>query len=99
MKITIQSPHFTADKKLLDFIDRKLNKLGQYYDRILEIGVILKLENTGQVKDKIAEVKMSVPGHLLLATAQNKTFEAAIDEVVDVAKRRLIKHKDRIRSF
>jgi len=99
MKMIIQSPQFTADKKLRDFVTRKMKKLGQFYDRIVELKVVLKLENSGQVKDKIVDLSMLVPGDLIHAKGTNKTFEAAVDEVIDVAKRQLIRHKERVKSF
>ncbi len=99
MNIKIESIHFDADQKLLDFINKKFGKLEQYYDRIMNINVTLKLENSGQVRDKVVEVKVDVPGELIVSKGINKSFEAAVDEVVDVAKRQLIRHKQKARSF
>lgn len=99
MNIKIESIHFDADQKLLDFINKKFGKLEQYYDRIMYIEVTLKLENSGQVRDKVVEVKVDVPGELIVCKGINKSFEAAVDEVVDVAKRQLIRHKEKARSF
>ena len=98
MQVHTQSVHFTADQKLLVFIEKKLDKLTQFFDRIVSADVILKLENTGQIKDKIVEVKVNLPGGVLYAKETSKTFEASIDAVVDVLRRQLIKHKERIRA-
>ena len=95
----IESIHFDADRKLLDFIERKMAKLDQIYERIIEAHIILKLENSGRIKNKIAEVKLAVPGDVLMAKATNRTFEAAMDEVLNVLKRQLIRHKERARSY
>nr|MBA3664970.1 HPF/RaiA family ribosome-associated protein [Bacteroidota bacterium] len=35
MTINIQSVHFNADSKLLDFVNEKVNKLTTYYDGII----------------------------------------------------------------
>lgn len=99
MTTRIESIHFTADQKLIDYIQKKLDKLDQYHDRIIDAHVILKLENTGQVKDKIVEVKLDIPGDLIVATESSKTFEAAVDQVSNILKRLLIKHKERVRSY
>ncbi len=56
------------------------------------------MENSGQVKDKIAEVILSVPGEVIIAKESDKTFEAAIDKLVDVLKRQIVKYKDRMRE-
>ncbi len=99
MHITVQSPQFNADKKLLDYLNRKLSKLGNFYDRILEIQVFLKLENSGRVKDKVVELKLMVPGDILVAKSSSRTFEAAIDNANDVMKRRIKRYKERLKAF
>jgi putative sigma-54 modulation protein len=96
MEITVQSVHFDADVKLQEFIDKKLRKLETFFDHIVSVDVILKLENSGQVKDKIAEIKLNVPGATMLAKESCKTFEEAIDESADALRRQLQKHKDKM---
>jgi len=98
MKVYTEAVHFTADEKLIEFIEKKLGKLDTFFDRIIEARVNLKLENSGQVKDKIAEVRISVPGDILVAKYTDKTFEAAIDKITDVLKRQLVKYKERMRE-
>ncbi|MDH3246381.1 MAG: ribosome-associated translation inhibitor RaiA [Saprospiraceae bacterium] len=99
MNIRMESVHFTADQKLQDYIDKKLNKLDSFYNRIIDAHVILKLENTGQIRDKIVEVKLRIPKDLIVAKVSKKTFEAAVDESVKLLRRQLIRHKERQRSF
>jgi putative sigma-54 modulation protein len=98
MKVYTEANHFAVDQKLLEFIERKLSKLDTFFDRIIDARVQLKLENSGQVKDKIAEVRIAVPGDVLVAKGTEKTFEAAIDKITDVLKRQLIRYKERIRE-
>ena len=98
MNLNTQAVHFTADQKLLDYIDSKLGKLNTYYDRILETKVFLKLENSGQVRDKIVEVKLALPGNTMVVTESNKTFEAAVDKAYSTLKRQLIRFKERQRD-
>ena len=98
MKVQTQAVHFSADAKLLDFIERKLSKLDQFFDRIVSAKVVLKLENSGQVKDKIAEIRLEIPGSVLFVKETNKSFEACIDNAIDALKRQLIKYKERIRT-
>jgi len=99
MTSRIEAIHFTADQKLIDFIEKKLDKLNQYHDKIIDAHVTLRLENTGQVRDKVVEVKLDVPGELIVAKEVQKTFEAGVDVLVDVLKRKLIKNKERVRSY
>jgi len=82
MRVQTQSVHFVADRKLLQFIDKKVNKLETFYDRIIDADVTLRLENTGKVKDKIAEIKLQVPGDTLIVRETSKTFEGSVDSAV-----------------
>lgn len=98
MKIQVEAVKFKASDDLLDFIDKKLSKLERFYDRIIEARVTLRLENSGQIKDKIAEVSLFVPGDTLFVKEENKTFEAAIESSVDVLKRQLDKYKEKLKA-
>lgn len=94
MQVQTQSIHFDADVKLLDFIQKRLDKLTTFYDRIIDADVILKLENSGQVKDKVAEIKLNVPGQTLHASDTSKGFEESVDNAVESLRRQLVKHKE-----
>jgi putative sigma-54 modulation protein len=98
MRVQTETVQFKADKKLLDFIDNKMSKLDQFFDRIIDAQVYLKLENSGQVKDKIAEIKLNVPGDTLIAKESSKAFESSIDAAIDVLKRQLDKYKEKMRE-
>lgn len=97
MKVHTQSVHFSADAKLITFAEKKLNKLDQFFDHIVSANVTLKLENSGQIKDKVAEIRINIPGALLYAKETNKTFEASIDKAISSLKRQVVKHKERSR--
>lgn len=98
MRIETQSIHFDADVKLVDFINQKVGKLETYYDRIISADVMLKLENSGQVRDKVAEIVIKVPGDVLVAKETDKSFEASIDSAVEALRRQIIKYKERMRA-
>ena len=88
---------FKADQKLLDFIDEKINKLTRFHDQILDAKVVLKLENkSSKVKDKVVEVHITVPGDIVIATAEDKTFEAAVANATDTMERNLKKQKAKL---
>ena len=98
MKISMTSVHFDADQKLITYIEKKAAKLDQFFDRIIDAQVFLKLENSGQVRDKIVEIKLQVPGDTLIATEVSKTFEASTDAAIDNMKRQLNRHKERLQE-
>lgn len=99
MKLNIQSVHFVADQKLLDFIQKKLDKLDTFSDRIVDGEVFLRLDKgDGKHENKIVEVKVNVPGMALFAKERNTTFEAATDEALESLKAQIKKYKDKLVS-
>ncbi len=97
MNIQIHSVKFDADKKLLEFVTGKINKLKQYSDDIVSAEVYLRLDNDQEKENKLAEVKLEYPGGPLFAKKQSKTFEESTDLVIDALKKQITKQKDRKR--
>lgn len=95
MKITVQSIRFNADKKLLDFIQKKVDKLDTFYDHIISGEVYLKLENVEDEANKITEIKLMLPGNQIFAKEQCKTFEEATDLAVESLRKQIEKHKQK----
>ncbi len=95
MEIRKQAVNFDADNKLMEFIDKKLAKLETFYDNIVSTDVFLKLEKTGQVQDKVAEIKIKVPGSTLVAKETSKSFEESVDLGASSLRRQLIKYKSK----
>jgi putative sigma-54 modulation protein len=95
MKITVQSIRFTADKKLLNFIQKKADKLDTFYDHIISGEVYLKLENVEDEANKITEIKLMLPGTQLFAKEQCKSFEEATDLAVECLRKQINKHKQK----
>ena len=98
MNIKTQSIHFNADQKLLDFIQERVGKLTQYYDDVLDVEVFLKLDNSNDHENKIAELKIKTPGKTLFAKEQGKSFEKAVDDSIEALRRQLKKRKEKIRG-
>ncbi|MBL0047971.1 MAG: ribosome-associated translation inhibitor RaiA [Bacteroidetes bacterium] len=99
MKVKIQSIHFDADKKLLDFITEKMDKLLHFYDHIIQSEVFLKIDKSDDSSNKIAEIRIHIPGQELFAKKQCKTFEEAVDTAIDALSKQVIKHKEKIKSI
>ena len=93
MDIQVHSVHFTADKKLLNFVNDKVNKLELFFDNIIAGEVFLRLDKSQEKENKIAEVKLLLPGKELFAKKQCKSFEEAADLAVEALRRQVRKHK------
>ena len=99
MNLHIQSVNFTADRKLVNFIQERLDKLEHYHDRIINGEVFLKVDNTSSKQNKIAEVKLHIPGHEFVVKKQCKSFEEAADLTAEVLRRQLTKYKEKVRAI
>ncbi|HEY6162537.1 MAG TPA: ribosome-associated translation inhibitor RaiA, partial [Bacteroidia bacterium] len=93
MNVNIQSVHFDADRKLIDFINDKIGKLNHFHDSIIDTNVILKLDRSSSTDNKVAEIKLHIAGNDLFAKRQCTTFEEAADTAVEALKRQLKKQK------
>lgn len=99
MEVKIQSIHFDADRKLIDFINEKVNKLGHYYDGVMGGEVFLRLEKSKDTQNKIAEIKLQTRKGELFAKRQCKTFEEAVIGSTDALRMQVKKHKERIKNI
>ncbi|KAA3436154.1 MULTISPECIES: ribosome hibernation-promoting factor, HPF/YfiA family [Rufibacter] len=96
MKLQIRSVHFTADQSLLDFLQRKLDKLDTFFDRIVSGEVALRVQKPESHDNKLVEVKIFVPGATLYCSEEAGTFETATDKAVEDLKKQLIRYKDKL---
>jgi putative sigma-54 modulation protein len=97
MKLQVHSIHFDADYKLIDFIQRKVDKLETFYDRLVDGEVFLRLNNEG-TENKTVEIKLNVPGTQLFAVEKAKSFEAAADQATEALRTQLKKFKTRVKN-
>jgi putative sigma-54 modulation protein len=95
MTVKIQSVHFDADQKLLNFVEEKVDKLTQFYDGIINSDVTLRLDKSSDTENKIAEIKVHIAGNDLFAKKQCKSFEEAIDTSLDALRIQVKKHKEK----
>jgi putative sigma-54 modulation protein len=99
MDVKVQSVHFKADQKLIDFCEKRINKLELFFEGIIGSEVILKLEKGEDQENKVAEIKLSVPSNeYLFAKKQAKSFEEAVDLAVDALRKQLDKYKMKVKS-
>ncbi len=98
MNIQIHSVRFDADKKLIDFVHQKLDKLNQYGEDIVNAEVYLRLDKDQERENKISEIKLELPGGPLFARKQSRSFEEATDEAMDALKKQITKHKQKKRG-
>jgi putative sigma-54 modulation protein len=98
MNIQIHSVRFDADKKLIDFVHQKLEKLNQFDEDIINAEVFLRLDKDIERENKISEIRLEYPGGPLFARKQSKSFEESMDEAVDAIRKQIVKYKEKKRG-
>ncbi len=97
MNVKIQSMKFDADKKLVDFIQGKMDKMDRFVENALNAVVTLRIDKDDEQGNKVAGVKIEVAGGELLAERRCKTFEEAVDLCLDAIKKQIDKYKEKRR--
>jgi putative sigma-54 modulation protein len=89
--------HFDADRKLVEHVESKIQKLQQFHDRIIKVDVFLKLDNVvHNIKDKIAEIRVHVPKADFFVKSSSKSFEASFDEAFDSLVNQIKRKKEKL---
>ena len=99
MNVVIHPVHFDASTQLVEFINKKLSKLETFFDRIVEAEVFLKMESKQNIKDKIVEIKVHVPGKTLFVAKTSKTFEESPDLAMQTLAGQLKKQKQKVKEY
>ena len=98
MKVNVQSVNFHADQKLVNFIQKKLDKLENYFDNIIYADVYLKVEKASDKENKISEILLSIPGDEVICKKRGRKFEIGVDECVSSLQRQLQKRKKKFNA-
>ncbi|MBQ5594835.1 MAG: ribosome-associated translation inhibitor RaiA [Alistipes sp.] len=94
MNVQIQSVKFDAGQPLLDFIQKKMDRLDRFVDdRAGDVEVTLRLDPDSEKGNKVVVVSLHVPGGDIRVEERAFTFEEAIDNSMDIIKRQLEKAK------
>ena len=98
MKVNVHAVNFTVDVKLVGFVQERMDRLEKYYDKVVSSDVFLKVEKTSEKENKIAEIKIHVPGDEFIVKKQCKTFEEAVEQSAESIERFLIKRKEKVNT-
>ena len=94
MKTTFTARHFDSTPDLHNYAEDAVQKLDQFYDRIITCDIILQ-PVADDDNPQQAELNVKVPQKLLNATERATSYEQAINMVVDNITRQLKKYKDK----
>ena len=72
MKVSIQSVNFNADKKLVNYVEKKSKGLEKFYDKIIGVEVFLKVQKINPGVLIMLLVHQKVGGILMLLKKTEK---------------------------
>lgn len=93
MEIRVQSLKFDADQKLLDYVEKKVSRIGRFDEGITSIEVALSLLE--KPDNKSVKIQAHVPGGHLVIERTARTFEEAVTDAVDLMKEKLVRNKEK----
>ncbi len=97
MIVNIQTVHFDADTRLVSYVEKKLEKLNQFHDRIIKAEVYLKLDNVvHNIKDKVAEIRVQIPRYEFFVKQSSKSFEESFDSALDAVISQMKRKKEKL---
>ena len=97
MNVQIQTVHFEADQKLIDHIEKKVEKFKTFHDRIIDVEVSLILEHVNEkLNDKVVHIKVNIPKTSLFAKNESKLFEESFEQAFESIITQIKKHKDKL---
>ena len=92
MEVKIQAIHFDIADRLVEFINKKAQRLTRRYDAITDIDVTLKVVNPETAMNKEAVIRAVAPQlEDIVATKTADTFEEAVDVALEAIERQLEK--------
>ncbi len=92
MEVKIQAIHFDIADRLVEFINKKAQRLTRRYDAITDIDVTLKVVKPETAMNKEAVIRAVAPQiEDIVATKTADTFEEAVDLALEAIERQLEK--------
>lgn len=97
MNISFTSRHFDASDNLKEFSKGSVEKLEQFYDRIVSCDIILEPTSDPKYPQK-AEIILKVPRKVIAVNEKADSYEKAMAVAVDVATRQLKRYKQKLQE-
>jgi len=99
MNLTISGHHLEVTPALRNYVTTKLDRIKRHFDQVVDVKVLLTVENqTEKELRQKAECNIHVKGTDIFAECSHEDLYAAVDELVDILDRQVIRHKDRLQN-
>ncbi len=94
MQINITGRHFEVTEPIREHLNKKLEKLDRYFNRIIEARVILSIE---KLRHK-AEISLLAKKVKFFAKEESGDMYTSIDRLLNKMEARLRKHKSKLKE-
>lgn len=95
MQINIIAKHVDIPTEVREHIGERVEKLSRFYDRILEVEVILGHESEQFTAEMIVHVERK---HTFVASDSGPDTYALVDIITEKISRQLVKHKEKLKN-
>lgn len=96
MDVRIQAIHFEVSDRLVDFINKKADRLARRFPSIANVDVNLKVVKPETAMNKEVVLRVSTPQSAeVVATKLADSFEEAYDLALEAVERQLEKNKEK----
>ena len=96
MEANIKALHFDATDRLVNFINKKIDKISRRFEAVNGVEVTLKVVKPETAMNKEASIKLTLPNSAdLYASKTADTFEEAVDLCLAALEPQLEKNKDK----
>lgn len=91
MNINLTGRHLEITPAIREHVTSKLAKIKRHFDNLIDISVVLSVD---KLKQK-AEATVHMSGKTVFAETDDSNLYVAIDNLVDLLDRQVLKHKDK----
>ncbi len=98
MEVKVNAIKFEATDKLVEFVEKKANKLSKLCDEITEVEVRLKVEKPATNGNKEASITVVLPKEKLFAEKVCDTFEEAVTQTLLALENQVTRYKEKQRG-
>ena len=95
MEVNVKAIHFEATGKLIEFINKKADRLARRFPSHSIVDVTLKVVKPETAMNKEVVLRVTSPQHEDVATKIADSFEEAFDLAIEAVERQLEKNKDK----
>ena len=95
MEVNVKAIHFEATGKLIEFINKKADRLQRHFPAISDIEVKLTVIKPESAMNKEVVITAFQPQDEVVGNKVADTFEEAVDLALEAMERQLEKRKDK----